>query len=159
MRALAQDQPIAVRNPKATRPWQHVLDPLSGYLVLAEKVYDALTDRPKLPRVAAAYNFGPWPTSNIAVAALVEEILRHWPGRWEDRGDPRAVHEANLLGLAIENAVNELGWQPTWDVGASVRHTVDWYRRSSEGGLTQPAAFQALCQSQIAEFQTDSHRA
>jgi len=127
MRALAAGQTIAVRRPDATRPWQHVLEPLGGYLLLAEhlaKAGHALT---------SAFNFGPNPEANRSVQELLEEALRHWPGRWSDQSDPQAPHEAGLLQLEISKARLHLGWQPRWDFATTVARTVDWYRAVQEG--------------------------
>lgn len=126
MRALGLKEPIAVRNPAATRPWQHVLEPLSGYLLLAER----LTAQPEL---ADAFNFGPQLEANRSVQALVEEALRHWPGQWRDQSDPNSPHEAGLLNLVIDKAHHQLGWAPRWDFSTTVARTVAWYRRVQEG--------------------------
>ncbi len=127
MRALAAGEPIAVRNPTATRPWQHVLEPLGGYLRLAE----ALASEPDPP--CEAFNFGPQLQSNRPVGELVETILRHWPGHWIDRSDPAAPHEAGLLHLQIDKAHHRLGWKPLWDYGTTIERTVGWYRAVHEG--------------------------
>lgn len=92
MRALGRAEPIGVRNPAATRPWQHVLEPLSGYLCLAESLSAGAS-------LADAFNFGPQLEANHSVRELVEEALRHWPGTWIDQIDARAPHEASLLNL------------------------------------------------------------
>jgi CDP-glucose 4,6-dehydratase len=127
MRALAKDEPIAVRNPTATRPWQHVLEPLGGYLRLAEAL---LTD-PAPP--CEAFNFGPQLESNRSVRELIETILSHWPGQWIDQSDVSAPHEAGLLHLQIDKAHHRLGWQPRWDYATTIEHTVGWYRAVHEG--------------------------
>ncbi|MFN9644514.1 MAG: CDP-glucose 4,6-dehydratase [Cyanobacteriota bacterium] len=132
VRALAAGQPIAVRNPAATRPWQHVLEPLAGYLRLAE----ALEMESTPP--CQAFNFGPTLESNRAVRQLVEKILGHWPGRWVDGGDPAAPHEAGLLHLQIDQAHHRLNWSPRWDFATTVERTVWWYRRVHEA-LASPA--------------------
>jgi CDP-glucose 4,6-dehydratase len=127
MRALAMNAPIRVRNPKATRPWQHVLEPLGGYLVLAE----ALTLKTSPP--TEAFNFGPSLLSNRSVSQLVESILQHWPGTWQDQSDPFSPHEANLLHLQIDKAHHRLGWSPRWDYDTTVQRTVSWYRDVHHG--------------------------
>jgi CDP-glucose 4,6-dehydratase len=127
IRALQTDQPIPVRNKVATRPWQHVLEPLSGYLWLAACLASDLRS-PTSAALASAFNFGPALTSNRTVAALVLEVLKHWPGRWEDRSDPNAVHEAKLLNLATDKAFHFLQWQPVWNFEQTIAHTVSWYR-------------------------------
>ncbi|MFN9547790.1 MAG: CDP-glucose 4,6-dehydratase, partial [Cyanobacteriota bacterium] len=103
MRALAGGSPIAIRNPAATRPWQHVLEPLGGYLLLAERLSQGETN------LATAFNFGPLLEANRTVRDLVEEALRHWAGQWEDHSDPNSPHEASLLHLVIDKAHHELG--------------------------------------------------
>ncbi len=130
VRALEQGNPIAVRNPVATRPWQHVLEPLSGYLWLA-----AVLARPELrphsaDGLASAFNFGPTHESNRTVRELVTEVLRHWPGQWVDQSDPQAVHEARLLQLSIDRASALLGWQPVWSFPEAVAQTIGWYRQA-----------------------------
>lgn len=127
IRALQRAQSIPVRNRVATRPWQHVLEPLSGYLWLA-----ACLARPELVspglQVEGAFNFGPNLSSNRTVENLVTEVLRAWPGQWEDKSDPHAVHEAKLLNLATDKAHHLLNWSPVWDFERTVAETVDWYR-------------------------------
>jgi CDP-glucose 4,6-dehydratase len=128
MRALAAGQPITVRNPGATRPWQHVLEPLGGYLRLAE----ALAREGDPP--CEAFNFGPRLGSNRPVSDLVSAILGHWPGSWADQSDPASPHEAGLLHLQIDKAHHRLGWQPRWPYAETVARTVGWYRAMHEGG-------------------------
>ena len=127
MRALAAGEPIAVRNPAATRPWQHVLEPLGGYLRLAE----ALVTYPDPP--CEPFNFGPHLESNRPVHELVTTMLSHWPGEWLDQSDPNALHEAGLLHLQIDKAHHRLGWQPRWDYLSTIARTVGWYRAVHEG--------------------------
>ena len=125
-RALGQGATLRLRNPAARRPWQHVLEPLSGYLRLAEAAYrgEALAD---------SYNFGPEPADVHPVRALVEAALSHWPGTWEDASDPAAPHEAGLLSLGIERARADLGYVPRWGFADSVRHSMEWYRDVAGG--------------------------
>src|SRR5437868_10635382 len=100
IRSLGHGEPIPIRNKNATRPWQHVLEPLSGYLWLA-----AILSRPSLrpqepaAEFSSAFNFGPALESNRTVQQLIEEVLKHWPGTWLDRHEPAAPHEADLLNL------------------------------------------------------------
>ncbi|HWR50344.1 MAG TPA: CDP-glucose 4,6-dehydratase [Bryobacteraceae bacterium] len=139
MKALEKGQPVVVRNPDSTRPWQHVLEPLSGYLVLAMQQREALIakDRPRIEALCAAFNFGPPVASNRTVGALVDEILHHWPGPRETHQDPDARHEAGKLNLAWEKAFHLLGWHPRWDFAHTVGRTVGWYRRRAERTATQ----------------------
>ena len=130
MRALAAGEPIPVRSPRATRPWQHVLEPLGGYLLLAEKL--ATTHGPNNP-YASAFNFGPSLEANRSVSELVQEALSHWEGSWGDLSEPHAPHEAGRLHLQIDKAHHQLGWQPRWDFATTVARTVAWYVAVHEG--------------------------
>lgn len=161
IRALQQKQPIPVRNKRATRPWQHVLEPLSGYLSLAALLYaNATTDhrpltsdlRPLSSGLDSAFNFGPALTSNRTVAALVQEVFKHWPGGWEDRSDPNALHEAKLLNLATDKVFHLLHWQPVWTFEQSIEQTVEWYRHcGTQLDATETCAFS---KQQITEYTT-----
>jgi CDP-glucose 4,6-dehydratase len=127
IRALVSFEPISVRNPLATRPWQHVLEPLGGYLRLAE----ALINQFHPP--CEAFNFGPLLLSNRSVKELIETILEYWPGQWIDTSDSSAPHEANMLHLQIDKAYHQLGWHPRWDYTTTIERTVDWYRSHHDG--------------------------
>jgi CDP-glucose 4,6-dehydratase len=150
MRALAEGRPVAVRNAAATRPWQHVLEPLGGYLTLAARLAVVQQQGPKeeLGRLTAAFNFGPTLMANRPVRELVQEILMHWPGEWRDASDPAAPHEAGKLMLAIDKAHHVLGWNPAWDFATSVARTVEWYR----GCHTAPASARKLTLDQIRAY-------
>ncbi len=126
IRALIKAEPIVVRAPESTRPWQHVLEPLGGYLALAEQLQEN-------PNLATAFNFGPQRSANRPVAALVEEILSHWPGSWLDQSDPKAKHEAGRLDLTTDRAFHQLGWSPRWSFEVTIAETVNWYRRFHAG--------------------------
>lgn len=122
MRALNQGDKIRVRNPKAIRPWQHVLEPLAGYLTLAAGLaIDA--------SLATAFNFGPGPDSNRTVEDLVTEILKNRQGSWEDVSDPAALHEAKLLNLSSSKAEQLLGWKPRWGFEETINRTILWYEK------------------------------
>lgn len=133
MRSLAENRPISVRNPEATRPWQHVLEPLGGYLLLgamqARAIQAGASDR--LAGLSTAFNFGPHLQSNRSVEAMVEEVLRYWPGRWE-RVAGTDVHEAGKLNLVWDRAFHTLGWHPVWSFERTVEKTVRWYRAYRE---------------------------
>lgn len=143
VRSLRAGEAIPVRNKTATRPWQHVLEPLSGYLQLASR----LIRNPGHPDLCSAFNFGPDLSSNRTVAELVEEALQSWPGSWEDCSDPHAPHEAVKLNLATDKAFHSLGWRPRWGFGETVSKTIRWYRLVEEG--TDPGE---LTRSQIQEY-------
>ncbi len=160
MRALMASEVIRVRNPQATRPWQHVLEPLAGYLLLAQRVYEQLmtTDWQQDPQqLYGAFNFGPPLGSNRTVKALVEEILSHWPGNWQDQSDPNAVHEAKLLNLVTDKTFHLLKWQPIWNFEKTIQNTVSWYRHSSEISPRDTKQFQSLTKKQIEAYQKEMH--
>ncbi len=129
MRALARGEVIPVRNKSSTRPWQHVLEPLSGYLALGA----ALARRERFDEVCGGFNFGPDPKANRTVEELVEEMLKWRKGEWEDRTESGAVHEAGLLNLDIRKARKVLGWKPRWGFADTVRNTVQWYAAVAAG--------------------------
>ena len=129
IRALQKKQTITVRNPNSTRPWQHVLDPLSGYLWLAAKLTESATNTAQR---ASAFNFGPAHESSRTVGELADEVLKHWPGRWENKSVAGAVHEARLLQLATDKAHALLGWSPAWNFSNAIKHTIEWYRQEQE---------------------------
>ena len=132
--ALKAGKPIPVRNRVATRPWQHVLEPLSGYLLLANELWCGLTSQKAAlgkfhySKLCDAFNFGPNIDSNRTVYDLVKEVLKNWEGGWEDHSDPSAPHEASLLNLSIDKAYHMLSWSPQWDFSRTVKETVSWYK-------------------------------
>ena len=134
IRHLQRGEPIPLRNPQATRPWQHVLEPLGGYLQLAAAQQQALQTRnpESIRRYCGAYNFGPAVMANQSVQRLVEEILQTWAGEWQDRSQGDAPHEAGLLSLTWDKAFHLLGWQPRWDFPTTIERTVAWYRLATE---------------------------
>lgn len=127
MRALSAGDPIPVRRPKATRPWQHVLEPLGGYMLLAEKLSTACNT------YASSFNFGPTLDANRSVSELVETSLSYWPGSWKDISEYNSPHEAGRLHLQIDRAHHQLGWSPRWSFRNTVKRTVSWYRSVYEG--------------------------
>jgi len=131
IRALETGASIPVRNKIATRPWQHVLEPLSGYLWLGACLADSQLSSFN-SQLTSAFNFGPALASNRTVAELVQEILKHWPGKWEDKSDPKAVHEAKLLNLATDKAHHFLGWAPAWNFEQTLEKTTQWYRQAAD---------------------------
>ena len=126
MRSLAAGEPILLRQPHATRPWQHVLEPLSGYLLLAQKLSRGEAE-------ASPFNFGPSVDANRSVRELVEAALDHWSGSWRDISDPSAPHEAGRLHLQSDKAHHQLGWKALWPFSTTVNRTVSWYRAVHEG--------------------------
>ncbi|MFN3868380.1 MAG: CDP-glucose 4,6-dehydratase [Hyphomicrobiaceae bacterium] len=125
MRALSDGKPLSVRNPAATRPWQHVLEPLDGYMRLAERLYEGAAGS----AIEDAFNFGPEPEAERSVRDLVTAAMAHWPGAsWIDASDPDAPHEAGRLALDIDRSRVRLGWRPRWNFERTIAETVTWYR-------------------------------
>lgn len=133
MKCLTYSESVPVRNPNATRPWLHVLEPLLGYIRLAELL--ALNNSPQcgFNDYASAFNFGPSSSSNKSVEQLVEEIFTHWPGVWHLHGELSQPHEAGKLTLQIEKASSLLGWYPSWSFQTTIERTVSWYKQFNQG--------------------------
>lgn len=148
--ALTRGEAIPVRNKIATRPWQHVLELVGGYLHLGREMAAAraLGDAQRLDALCDAYNFGPMITSNRSVQALVEELLKHWPGEWQDLSDPAAVHEAGRLNLTIDRAYHNLNWMPLLSFEQTIAQTVSWYQAYN----LQPQAIGQVTVNQIKEY-------
>jgi CDP-glucose 4,6-dehydratase len=142
MRALDMGQTIAVRNPNAVRPWQHVLEPLGGYLTLVARLAEDSA-------AAMPFNFGPGPESNRTVEDLVAELLKHREGSWRDASDPKAPHEATLLNLSIARSERILNWRPKWGFEQTLEKTAVWYRDVHENKSTTLD----ITRRQIAEYQ------
>lgn len=144
-RAIQKGEKIPVRNKVSTRPWQHVLEPLSGYLTLGA----ALDERKDFSAVASGFNFGPNPNANRTVKEVVEELLKHAKGEWIDKSDPNAVHEAGLLNLDIKKAAKVLKWKPTWNFEETLEKVAEWYTKVNAG--EKPLE---LTKKQIKDFQS-----
>ena len=154
VRALRAGRPIAVRNPHYTRPWQHVLESLCGYLLLGAKLEEAReVESPELAALAGAFNFGPPPDEQRNVGELVEEVLRHWPGTWVPTPPKEPLPEAPRLSLAIDKAREVLGWEPRWDFEETVARTMAWYVEFANRveGWSEPEMID-VTQAQIAAY-------
>ncbi len=142
MRAVMTKEPVLIRNPDAIRPWQHVLEPLGGYLRLAEKLWE------DGPRYADAWNFGPEPGDAKPVRWIVERIAEHWPeARWvlDEQYQP---HEAQYLKLDCSKAAAFLNWHPRWTLETALEKIIDWYARYASGKENM----RALTLKQVAEY-------
>jgi len=147
VRALAVNRPVVLRNPKALRPWQHVLDPLCGYLMLAGRMI--LSEEPGL---CSAWNFGPGPASTVTGQQVVEELFRNWgSGRWEDANPVDRLREEQALRLSNDRAREELGWRPRWDFQESVRRTSRWYKSFYED---PSSSTRDLCLRDISDYES-----
>lgn len=141
--AFENDLQVVIRNPNAIRPWQHVLEPLSGYLVLAERLYN------NGQNYAEAWNFGPNDKDVQSVLWIVEKMTTDWDHKMKWKIDPiDQPHEANYLKLDISKARNKLGWEPVWDLNIAIDKIIKWHRSWLFGHNPQE-----LCIKQIEEFQ------
>jgi CDP-glucose 4,6-dehydratase len=127
VRALDGKIEISVRNPNAVRPWQHVLEPLSGYLMLAASI-------DKNPHAfSKSYNFGPIPNDHLTVEEIVKKAIEVWgEGSWKDTSDPSQPHEAVTLKLDIQRAEKELNWKPNLSASSAIEWTIEWYKQAAQ---------------------------
>ena len=145
IRALSSGQTIGIRSPHAVRPWQHVLEPLGGYLWLGAM----LSQGPG--KYSGAWNFGPEDGSHLTVAAMTDRLIKYWgSGAWDDLSDPKALHEANLLKLNCDKAHAELNWHSTLTIDECLQMTTEWYKRFYIEN--QKANIYALCVEQINSY-------
>jgi CDP-glucose 4,6-dehydratase len=130
-RSIENNEILYVRSPQAVRPWQHVLDPLSGYLILAEKLISSETN------FAEAWNFGPEELGAKTVSWVLERFSKKFlNARWEI-DDKSQYHEANLLKLDISKAKSKLGWSPRWSVESAIDNTIKWHQAFKDNNNMQ----------------------
>lgn len=144
IKAFEGNVPLMIRNPLATRPWQHVLEPLSGYLILAQALYAQGSD------FASSWNFGPCDEDNRSVQEVVELLITEWGGsaKWKKEGSEQP-HEANLLKLDCSKAHAYLGWHPKWNLEMAIQKIVGWQK-----AFQDKENMQELSLAQINEYQT-----
>lgn len=141
IRALEAGKPIEIRSPKAIRPWQHVLEPLSGYMLLAQKMWDEPT------KYCEGWNFGPNPDSIATVWDVATKVVKNYSsGELIDVSNSDDLHEAKLLMLDISKAKFQLGWEPKLNISETVDLTVDWYRHYCQENVLD------LCLKQIKKY-------
>ena len=125
VKALKKNKPVEIRNPYSVRPWQYVLEPLYGYLLLAAKM------KQDPEKYSGAYNFGPYLDDNLTVEELVRSAIKSWgKGNYILNIDRKAPHEAGLLRLDISKAILELNWKPVMKSSEAIEKTIGWYRSS-----------------------------
>lgn len=145
-KGFAAGEPVSLRNPHALRPWQHVLEPLSGYLLLAARLSGDDAER-----YCDAWNFGPSPTQAASVGTLARVFASAWGegATVIEAPDPHAPKEAAVLKMTIDKAVAELAWTPCWHFPQTIERTVDWYRRF----LTLGEDARALCEEDLDAYE------
>ncbi|NEP77375.1 MAG: CDP-glucose 4,6-dehydratase [Okeania sp. SIO3B3] len=148
IKALQNGQEIVLRSPLAVRPWQHVLEPLSGYLTLAARIWDKGQD------FSGGWNFGPDPREQWTVEQVVNGIVNLWgSGSYSVTATPQP-HEAHMLKLDCSKANSLLGWQPRWNVQKALEVTVEWYR--AHGSNQNPELLRDVCRRQITDHSSRS---
>ena len=144
IRSLEKNQSITLRNPHAIRPWQHVLEPLYGYLLLAIRMAEGEKN------VTGAWNFGPESESMIEVEKIVQKVIKHWgKGTYSSLKSKQKFHETNMLCLDISKAKRELQWNPAWSIEKTIELTVEWYRQYHEEDVY------SICTRQINQYLED----
>ena len=144
VRATSRNEKVLIRNPQAIRPWQHVMEPLAGYLLLGQQLLEGKKD------FSGAWNFGPEQRGHKNVLAMVKELQSYWPSiDFELKSDERNLHEADLLKLDCTKAYAKLGWRPIWNDTEMLEKTVQWYREFYESG-------RVLSREQLAEYTNDA---
>lgn len=141
IRALEAGKPIAIRSPRSVRPWEHVLEPLSGYMLLAQKMWESPME------YCEGWNFGPEAESVLTVKDVASAIIKNFgKGEMKDVSTPDALHEAKLLMLNINKAKERLGWKPRMPAERTIALTADWYKRYRNEDVY------ALCVEEINKF-------
>lgn len=139
IRCIEAGEDVCIRNPIATRPWEHVLEPLSGYLKVGQKLMEDPV------KYATGFNFGPHVSANKTVFEVVSHLVKYYgKGKIVDASDPNAVHENTLLSLDVTKAYTMLQWEAKWGLHEAVEKTVDWYKAA----LTTPDMYD-FCVQQI----------
>ena len=147
MVSISQNKKVEIRNPNATRPWQHVLEPLSGYLYIGQKLLEEKVE------FAEAWNFGPSDERSITVEEVVKNVKKHWDKiDYEINRDPNQLHEANLLKLDCSKAHILLKWKDVWDSETTFEKTVKWYKDYYENNK------EILTQSDLESYIADAKR-
>lgn len=146
VRSVAENQTMRIRSPHATRPWQHVLECLAGYLLLGQRLLERRRE------FAEAWNFGPHSEANRSVTEILTALKAHWPDLEWERTDSPQPHEATLLYLNNQKANEKLDWRPIWSLDQALQATAVWYREFHEQGVVFTAR-------QLATYVSDAHSA
>ena len=138
LRSFEKGEPVIIRNPKATRPWQHVLEPLSGYLVLAQKLYK------DQEQYEGGWNFGPYEQDVKPVDWILNKMISEWPNSSWKIDSNSNLHEAGFLKLDISKAQSKLGWYPTWSLNCALEKIIKWHQLWINGEDMQVICFDEI---------------
>ena len=144
LRSFEKNKPVIIRNPKATRPWQHVLEPLSGYLILAQKIYNNHKE------YAEGWNFGPREEDVKPVGWILDKMISKWPDSSWELDQNSNPHEADFLKLDISKAESKLGWKPVWELSHTIDKIIGWHK-----AWLDKEDMQAVCLAEIEEYTKD----
>jgi len=144
LRSFEKNEPVVIRNPKATRPWQHVLEPLSGYLVLAQKLYENQEE------YAEGWNFGPNEKDVKPVDWILNKMISKWPDSSWKLDQNSTPHEAGFLKLDISKAESKLSWKPVWELSQALDKIIVWHQ-----AWLNKEDMQAICLAEIEEYTRD----
>ena len=144
LRSFENGSPVVIRNPKATRPWQHVLEPLSGYLILAQRLYE------EQKKYAEGWNFGPNEQDVKPVDWILDKMILKWPNSSWKLDSNSSPHEAGFLKLDIAKAKAKLGWNPVWELSHTLEKIIGWHRAWLDKKDMQP-----VCLAEIKEYTRD----
>ena len=147
LRSFEKNKPVVIRNPKATRPWQHVLEPLSGYLILAQNLYK---DQKKY---AEGWNFGPNEKDVQPVDWILDKMISKWPNSSWELDNNSNPHEAGFLKLDISKAKSKLGWSPVWELSQTLERIVSWHQ-----AWLNKDDMQAVCLTEIEEYMREINK-
>jgi CDP-glucose 4,6-dehydratase len=144
LRSFEKGEPVVIRNPKATRPWQHVLEPLSGYLILAEKLYKNQKE------YAEGWNFGSSEKDVKPVSWIMDKMISEWPDSSWELDQNSNPHEADFLKLDISKAKSKLGWKPVWELSHTLEKIISWHK-----SWLDKEDMQTICLAEIEEYTKD----
>ncbi len=147
LRSFEKSEPVVIRNPKATRPWQHVLEPLSGYLILAEKLYKNQKE------YAEGWNFGPDEQDAKPVDWILDKMISKWPDSGWELDQNSNPHEADFLKLDISKVKSKLGWKPVWELSHTLEKIIDWHK-----AWLNKEDMQTMCLAEIEEYTRDMNK-
>jgi CDP-glucose 4,6-dehydratase len=147
LRSFENGSPVVIRNPKATRPWQHVLEPLSGYLILAQRLYE------EQKKYAEGWNFGPNEQDVKPVDWILDKMILKWPDSSWKLDSNSSPHEAGFLKLDIAKAKAKLGWNPVWELSHTLEKIIGWHR-----AWLDKEDMQAMCLAEIKEYTRDMNK-